>query len=144
MSITKKQTKFIDEYLIDLNATQAAIRAGYSSVSARSTASRLLTYDNIKSEVAKRMTASRVSSDMVIQHLGSMAKGETPTKTVIKKLGVKPGEQETVVISEVVEITETYDVLTAEDRMGKIYALFIDKQIVELDGLEIIDDDEEE
>ncbi|MGV8671382.1 terminase small subunit, partial [Pseudomonas aeruginosa] len=30
MALTKKQRLFVDEYLIDLNATQAAIRAGYS------------------------------------------------------------------------------------------------------------------
>lgn len=33
--MTKKQTRFIEEYLIDLNATQAAIRAGYSVDSAK-------------------------------------------------------------------------------------------------------------
>ena len=34
--LTEKQKKFVDEYLIDLNATQAAIRAGYSEKTARS------------------------------------------------------------------------------------------------------------
>lgn len=33
MAMTKKQKRFIEEYLIDLNATQAAIQAGYSPVS---------------------------------------------------------------------------------------------------------------
>ena len=35
MALTEKQKRFCDEYLIDLNATQAAIRAGYSKRSAR-------------------------------------------------------------------------------------------------------------
>ncbi len=35
MSLTPKQARFVEEYLIDLNATQAAIRAGYSAKTAR-------------------------------------------------------------------------------------------------------------
>lgn len=45
--------RFCQEYLIDLNQTQAAIRAGYSSVSARVTASRLLTNANIQDRIAE-------------------------------------------------------------------------------------------
>ena len=40
--MTKKQKRFIEEYLIDLNATQAAIRAGYSPKTANEQASRML------------------------------------------------------------------------------------------------------
>ena len=39
MSLTPKQELFVQEYLVDLNATQAAIRAGYSEQTARQTAS---------------------------------------------------------------------------------------------------------
>lgn len=49
--LTGKQEKFCREYVIDLNGTQAAIRAGYSPDSARSIASKLLTKDNIRSRV---------------------------------------------------------------------------------------------
>jgi phage terminase small subunit len=42
MSLTPKQQAFVDEYLIDLNATQAAIRAGYSENSAEVTGCKLL------------------------------------------------------------------------------------------------------
>ena len=41
MALTDKQKRFCEEYLIDLNATQAAIRAGYSPKTAEQTASRL-------------------------------------------------------------------------------------------------------
>ena len=44
--LTAKQQRFCDEYLIDLNATQAAIRAGYSPKTAAQAAARLLT--NVK------------------------------------------------------------------------------------------------
>ena len=42
MKLTAKQERFVSEYLIDLNATQAAIRAGYSEKTAQEQSSRLL------------------------------------------------------------------------------------------------------
>ena len=52
--LTPKQERFVDEYLIDLNATRAAIRAGYSPDTARSIASENLTKPNIQAAVALR------------------------------------------------------------------------------------------
>jgi len=49
--LTAKQERFVNEYLIDLNATQAAIRAGYSERTAKSQASRLLTNVDILARV---------------------------------------------------------------------------------------------
>lgn len=51
--MTPKQQAFVNEYLIDLNATQAAIRAGYSPRTANEQASRLLAKDNISAAVAE-------------------------------------------------------------------------------------------
>jgi phage terminase small subunit len=48
---TPKQQRFVEEYLVDLNATQAAIRAGYSERTARSIASQLLTKLNIQAAI---------------------------------------------------------------------------------------------
>ena len=53
--MTKKQTRFIEEYLIDLNATQAAIRAGYSVDSAKEIGCENLTKPNIQTAIAKAM-----------------------------------------------------------------------------------------
>ena len=52
--LTPRQERFIDEYLIDLNATQAYIRAGYAQKRAHVNASRLMANENIQKEVAKR------------------------------------------------------------------------------------------
>lgn len=52
--LTPKQAAFVTEYLIDRNATQAAIRAGYSSNTAESQGSRLLSKAKIKSELDRR------------------------------------------------------------------------------------------
>lgn len=55
MALTPKQTAFINEYLIDLNATQAAIRAGYSPKNAGKIGPELLGKTRIKSEIEKRL-----------------------------------------------------------------------------------------
>jgi phage terminase small subunit len=55
--LTDKQQRFVDEYLIDLNATQAAIRSGYSERTAEQQASRLLRNVKVRAEVAKRQNA---------------------------------------------------------------------------------------
>lgn len=55
--LNAKQVKFIDEYLIDLNATQAAIRAGYSEETAAQQSSRLLTKVKIKEFIKSRQDA---------------------------------------------------------------------------------------
>lgn len=52
--LTPKQQRFVDEYLVDLNATQAAIRAGYSKKTAKEQAARLLTKANTQAELQKR------------------------------------------------------------------------------------------
>lgn len=52
--LTAKVALFVDEYLKDFNATQAAIRAGYSPTSARQIGSRLLTRDDIKRALAPK------------------------------------------------------------------------------------------
>ena len=52
--LTPKQQRFVDEYLVDLNATQAAIRAGYSKKTAKEQAARLLTKANVQAELQKR------------------------------------------------------------------------------------------
>jgi len=63
--LTAKQTRFIDEYLVDANGTQAAIRAGYGALGARVAAHRLLTNVAISSaiEARQRVDAARLSVD---------------------------------------------------------------------------------
>ena len=52
--LTAKQTRFVDAYLADCNGTQAAIAAGYSQVSARVGAHRLLTKPAVRAAIAAR------------------------------------------------------------------------------------------
>ena len=57
VKMTPKQTRFVQEYLIDLNATQAAIRAGYSKRTANEQGSQLLAKLNIQAAVAEGQAA---------------------------------------------------------------------------------------
>lgn len=66
MPLTPKQERFVAEYLIDLNATQAAIRAGYSAKTAQEQSSRLLSKDIVASAVAARQ--SKVADKLEISH----------------------------------------------------------------------------
>ncbi len=54
LKLTPKQARFVDEYLVDLNASQAAIRAGYSPKTARFIGCEDLTKPNIQAAIAGR------------------------------------------------------------------------------------------
>lgn len=76
MPLNDRQKRFCDEYLIDLNATQAAIRAGYSGRTAAASAARLLTKVNtqkyIQALMSKREKRTEISQDMVIRELAAI------------------------------------------------------------------------
>ncbi len=71
--MTKKQERFVEEYLIDLNATQAAIRAGYSPKTAQEQASRLLSNVMVQQAIAKAMAErskrTGINQDRVLREL---------------------------------------------------------------------------
>ena len=75
--LTEKQRLFVEEYLIDLNATQAAIRAGYSAKTADVQGSRML--GNVKVQqaiaeaMAKRSKRTGVNQDRVVLELAKLA-----------------------------------------------------------------------
>ena len=77
MALTAKQQRFCDEYLIDLNATQAAIRAGYSVKTANEQGSRLLAklsiQEAIGKEMAERSKRTGINQDMVVIELAKLA-----------------------------------------------------------------------
>lgn len=75
--MTKKQKRFVEEYLIDLNATQAAIRAGYSPDTANEQGSRLLANVSVSNEInramAERSKRTGVNADRVVRELAKIA-----------------------------------------------------------------------
>lgn len=75
--LTEKQKRFVDEYLIDLNATQAAIRAGYSPKTAQEIGSqnlsKLMVQDAIAKEMAERSKRTGVNQDRIVLELAKIA-----------------------------------------------------------------------
>lgn len=75
--LSPKQQRFVDEYLIDLNATKAAIRAGYSVKAARSIGNENLTKPDIAAAIAqaqgKRAQRTGITQDRVLQELARIA-----------------------------------------------------------------------
>lgn len=71
--MTKKQKRFIEEYLIDLNATQAAIRAGYSPHTAKDIGCENLAKPNVAAAIsqamAERSRRTGINQDRVLQEL---------------------------------------------------------------------------
>lgn len=76
-NLTVKQRMFVEEYLIDLNATQAAIRAGYSAKTADQQGSRMLANVKVQQAIAERMAErskrTGVNQDRVVLELSKIA-----------------------------------------------------------------------
>ena len=92
MSLTAKQQRFVDEYLVDLNATQAAIRAEYSAKTAEQQSSRLLSNVKVQRELAKRFAerAERVNitQDYVLSMLVKNVERAMQQEAVTDESGV--------------------------------------------------------
>ena len=76
-SLRPRQSRFVEEYLVDLNATQAAIRAGYSARAARQRGSLLLRKSAVREAIAQAMGArserTEISADRVLQEYARLA-----------------------------------------------------------------------
>ena len=74
--LTPKQSRFVDVYLLDLNGTQAALRAGYAKNTAESQAVRLLGYAKVSEAVsarkAQRSERTSINSDYVLNRLAEI------------------------------------------------------------------------
>lgn len=122
--LTQKQRRFIDEYIISGNATQAAIKAGYSKKTAAVTATENLRKPNIKAEIQARNAEiqSEKTADMteVMEYLTSVMRGEQ-TESVATSKGVFSG----------VEVSAK-DRIKAAELIGKRNGAWTDKK--ELSG----------
>lgn len=87
MKMTAKQQRFCDEYLIDLNATQAAIRSGYSKKTARAMGAENLTKPDIKSYIEQRMAEKEAAliadQNEVLKYLTAVLRGEEKDEKMI-------------------------------------------------------------
>lgn len=125
--MTDKQKRFCDEYLIDANATQAAIRAGYSPKTANEQGARLLANVSVKNYIEEHMR--RIQSDKiataeeVLIYLTAVNRGETRSAVLARnELGAE------VVIMKAPDEKER---LKAAELLAKRYGLLTDKIGVE-------------
>lgn len=86
MTLNPRQERFVAEYLIDLNATQAAIRAGYSAKAARAIGCENLTKPSIAKAIgeakAKRVETTGLSAERVLEELELLAHSDLTHYTV--------------------------------------------------------------
>lgn len=125
--MTLKQQLFCDEYLIDLNATQAAIRAGYSKKYANTNASKLLQITTIKEYIEARMAEKKAKliadQDEVLKYLTSVMRGESKSSVVVvENVGDYCSEAR-----EMQKSPDEKERLKAAEMLGKRYGLYTEK-----------------
>ena len=142
--LTNKQQRFVDEYMVDLNARQAAIRAGYSERSAHKIGCELLTKPKVMKEIERRKQDLHKDAIMrreeVLERLTQIATG----KTVIpihyestKEVDGKKSKRKTTGK----KAPESEEQLRALEMLGKHYGLFTDKKEVSFEGAVVFEDD---
>lgn len=157
--LTRKQQRFVEEYLIDLNAAQAAIRAGYSAKTAKEIGYELLTKPHVRARVdealAERSRRTGINQDRVVRELARIAfvnaidvinmdeativaDATADDTAAIAAVRVKhiPGEYGDGVEREI----RLADKLKALELLGKHLGMFTDRLAVDVTGVKIIDD----
>lgn len=157
--LTAKHQLFADEYLIDLNGTQAAIRAGYSSKTAAEQASRLLNNVKIRAYIDARMAEhsarTGVNQERIIRELARIAfldptqlvnmdsaeildEASADDRSAIASVKVKTMSGETDMVEREVRFA---DKIKALELLGKRYGMWIDRQQHDVTGMvQIVDD----
>ncbi len=135
MSLTPKQARFIEDFLIDLNATQAAIRAGYSQKTAEQQGARL--FRNVKVAAAiqeaqeARSERTKIDQDWVIKRLVGVYEASMEARPVLDKNGDEKGF--------------TFNPTAANralELIGKHKGMFIDRKLIGLKNIEDMTEDE--
>ena len=147
--LNRRQRIFAQEYLVDLNAKQAAIRAGYSPKTAKSVGYRLLTYVDVMAEVTRRLEdrAKRndVDADRVIEELARLAFGDLRSivQVVDGKVVVKPSAEwtrdEAATVAEVAQTRQGIRVkmhpkLQALEALAKHLGMYVTRLDVNLEA----------
>lgn len=128
-----RQRRFADEYLIDLNAEAAAVRAGYSPRYARGNAYKLVARSGIKEYIEKRMAEkeSELIADQneVLRYLTAVMRGESTSEEIIVE-GIGDGRSKARKLK---KTPSEKDRLKAAELIGKRYGLFTDKIETDVD-----------
>ena len=125
--LTARQMRFVDEYLKDLNATQAAIRAGYAAKTANANAARIMVHDGIQEAIEARQQTRvervELEQDWVVNELRKVAQKCLP----VEDDDGKP-------IANIVNVG-----VKALELLGRHQGIFIDKrEITGKDGKDLV------
>jgi len=136
--LTPRQKCFVGEYLLDLNATKAAIRAGYSEKSAEVTGSRMLRNAKVRAAVdqamEKRAKRNELSADYVIDGIKETIERCRQARPVLDRKG-KPVLVETPAGEQVpAYVFEPFAVLKGYELLGKHLKMFTDRSEVDFKG----------
>jgi phage terminase small subunit len=162
--LTAKQKRFIEEYLIDLNATQAAIRAGYSPHTAKEIGCENLSKPHIRArvekELAERSKRTGINQDRVIRELArialvnpvdvinmdeatikEMASADDTAAILSVKVKKIPSEEGTITEREI----RMADKIKALELLGKHLGMFNEKLNINAEmAVKIVDDIDDE
>ena len=134
--LTEKQKKFCDEYLVDCNATQAAIRAGYSPKTAYSIGEENLKKPDLKTYIDEQLkllhNQKTADAQEVLEYLTAVMRGEH-TEQTLKLVG--DGVQSITDID-----VSAKERLKAAELIGKRYGMFKENVSVDLEPVMIVDD----
>lgn len=125
--LTAKQQRFCDEYLIDLNATQAAIRAGYSKKTARKIGQENMTKPDIRQRIDARMAEKEseliADQDEVLKYLTAVMRGQSRSSVVVVESTGDFMSQ----AREMEKAPDEKERLRAAELLGKRYGLYTDR-----------------
>jgi phage terminase small subunit len=131
-----RQKKFCDEYLIDCNATQAAIRAGYSPKTAKQIGQENLTKPDLKAYIDEQLeilhNQKTADAQEVLEYLTAVMRGQH-TEQTLQLVG--EGVQQITDID-----VSAKERLKAAELIGKRYGLFKDNVSVDLEPVVIVND----
>lgn len=156
--LTEKQQRFVDEYMVDLNATQAAIRAGYSVKTAEQQGYQLVHKTSVAAAIAKAKAAlskkTGITQERILRELAKI--GFSNIKDVVtwddKGIHLKPSNE---VDGDMLQsVTETYlpsggvktevkahDKTKALEMLGKHLGMWVDKtEITGAQPVKIVND----
>jgi len=140
MKLTEKQKRFVVEYIKDYNATQAAIRAGYSEQTAYSQGNRLLKKVEIKKaikELQDEIRKKNIAEAIEVEEFLSLAMRGKIEEEVVVTENIGDYESRARIIKKQLSAKER---IKAAELLGKRYALFADKVDMDVDvGTEKLD-----
>lgn len=132
--LTDKQAAFVRQYLVDLNATQDAIRAGYSERTANAQAGRLLANVGIREAIekaqAKRAQRVEVTQDYVLSNLVEVVERTMQRAPVLDRKGEQVTDEE----GRAVWTFDAKGANRALELLGKHLGIFTDKIRAEVSG----------